>query len=192
MRGTISTTTRLSIAPAAKANEIGSSPPISSTARKAITAPTGCGRLVATAAQNWAARLKPASAIGIATLVPSGMFWMPIASDDEEAEAGGLGGVGGADREALGQAVDEEHGEDEDRGAQRLAPQPADVEIVVAERAARDDEEGDACGEPDRDVARRALVERRDQQAEDGGHRHHPAGKSPESGCKPACPARRA
>jgi hypothetical protein len=42
--------------------------------RNAITAPTGCGMLVATAAQNWRMGENPAAAIGIATLVPSGMF----------------------------------------------------------------------------------------------------------------------
>ena len=35
--------------------------------------------VVSTAAQNWRDRLKPAACIGIATLVPSGMFCRPIA-----------------------------------------------------------------------------------------------------------------
>ena len=39
--GSISTTTRASMAPAAKVNDSGSSPVICSTARKAATAPTG-------------------------------------------------------------------------------------------------------------------------------------------------------
>jgi len=43
--------TRASIAPAAKANEIGKRAEICSTSRKATAAPMGCGRL-ATAAQN--------------------------------------------------------------------------------------------------------------------------------------------
>ena len=47
---------------------------------KAIPAPTGCGALVSTAAQNCCVRLKPASAIGMATLVPSGMFCRAIAT----------------------------------------------------------------------------------------------------------------
>ena len=44
-----------------------------------MPAPTGCGTLVSTPAQNCRPRLNPASAIGIATLVPSGTFWSPIA-----------------------------------------------------------------------------------------------------------------
>ena len=62
------------MAPAANPNENGSSGSISSTRRNAIAAPTGCGTLVPTAAQNWRQRENPAAAIGIATLVPSGMF----------------------------------------------------------------------------------------------------------------------
>ena len=55
--GNTSTATRASIAPAANANETGSSDSTCSTSRKAIGAATGCGRLVATAAQNcWPAR----------------------------------------------------------------------------------------------------------------------------------------
>ena len=78
-RGNRSTTTRANIAPAAKANEIGRRDLTVSTNTNAIPAPSGCGALVSTAAQNCCALLKPASAIGIATLVPSGMFWRAIA-----------------------------------------------------------------------------------------------------------------
>ena len=66
--------------PAANPNENGSRGSISSTRRKATAAPTGCGALVATAAQNCRERENPAAAIGIATLVPSGMFWTAIAA----------------------------------------------------------------------------------------------------------------
>ncbi len=77
--GTISTATRDSIAPAANANETGNKPSIFSTSRYAAIAPTGCGALVSTAAQNCCARLKPASCIGIAEVVPSGTFCRAIA-----------------------------------------------------------------------------------------------------------------
>lgn len=62
------------MAPAANPNENGNSGSILSTRRNAIAAPRGCGALVATAPQNWRERESPAAAIGIATLVPSGMF----------------------------------------------------------------------------------------------------------------------
>lgn len=78
--GTSSTATRESIAPAAKASDSASSAEICSTRRKAITAPTGWGRLVATAVQNWRARVSPASSMGIAIVVPSGTFWTAIAT----------------------------------------------------------------------------------------------------------------
>ena len=67
------------MAPPAKAKEAGSSPSMSSTSAKAMTAPTGWGALVTTAAQNCWAAVKPASRIGIATLVPSGTFWSAMA-----------------------------------------------------------------------------------------------------------------
>ena len=49
----------------AKANEIGSSPEIVSTRRNATRAPTGCGALVRTAAQNMRGRLSPADERGL-------------------------------------------------------------------------------------------------------------------------------
>jgi hypothetical protein len=50
-----------------------------STAKNAIAAPRGWGALVPTAAQNCCVRLNPDASIGIATLVPSGTFWIAIA-----------------------------------------------------------------------------------------------------------------
>src|SRR5687768_10615531 len=71
--------TSASIAPAANANENGSRPSISSTARYAMIAPAGCGALVSTAAQNCWPCPNPALSIGMATLVPSGTFWSAMA-----------------------------------------------------------------------------------------------------------------
>src|SRR5688572_26333108 len=71
--------TSASIAPAANANENGSRPSISSTARYAMIAPAGCGALVSTAAQNCWPCPNPALSIGMATLVPSGTFCSAIA-----------------------------------------------------------------------------------------------------------------
>ena len=68
------------MAPAANANESGSSPVTCSTRRNAITAPTGCGRLVAIAARNCRMGPAPAAASGIAVTVPSGTFWTAIAT----------------------------------------------------------------------------------------------------------------
>jgi hypothetical protein len=59
---------------------MGSRGSISSTRRKATTAPSGCGALLATAAQNCRDREKPEAAIGIAMAVSSGMFCTAIAT----------------------------------------------------------------------------------------------------------------
>jgi hypothetical protein len=77
--GTISTATSASIAPAANAKENGRSRLTRSTSRNAPTAPTGCGALVNTAAQNCSPGVNPALSMGIATLVPSGMFCRAMA-----------------------------------------------------------------------------------------------------------------
>src|SRR5918995_279530 len=78
--GAISRATSASIAPAANANETGRRPLTSSTARNATTAPRGRGKPVATPAQNCCHAVKPDASIGIATLVPSGMFWIAMAT----------------------------------------------------------------------------------------------------------------
>src|SRR5262245_49672952 len=77
--GTSSLATSQIIAPAANANETASSAETSSTRKYAMSAPTGWGRLVVTAVQNWRARLAPAASIGIAFVVPSGTFWSAMA-----------------------------------------------------------------------------------------------------------------
>ena len=174
--------TSASIAPAANPNENGSSGSISSTRRKATAAPTGCGALVATAAQNWREREKPAAAIGIATLVPSGMFWTAIAAITNRLKPRRVRGVGGADREPLGKAVDEEDDEDEDRGLDPGAHRPLDVALARLERAANRDQEQHAGPDPRRDGARRTLVQARQDQADDGGDRHGPGRDAEEQG----------
>ena len=64
--------------------------------------------------------------------------------DDEEAEPRGVRGVGGADREPLRQAVDEEHEEDERRQPHPGPAHLADVDIATAERELGDRQEGNA------------------------------------------------
>ena len=180
--GSSSTRTSASIAPAANPNENGSRGSISSTRRKATAAPTGCGALVATAAQNCRERENPAAAIGIATLVPSGMFWTAIAAITNRLKARRVRRVGRADCEPLGEAVDEEDDEDQDRGLDPGAHRPLDVALARLERAAHRDQKQHAGPDPGRDRARRTLVEPRQDQADDGGDPHGPSRDAEEQG----------
>jgi hypothetical protein len=57
--------------------------------------------------------------------------------DHEEAEAGAFGGKGGSDREALWEAVDEEHQKDEPRGAGALAAAAHEAALGSKRRPAK-------------------------------------------------------
>ena len=84
-----------------------------------MSAPTGCGALVATAAQNWRRRPNPASCMGTATLVPLGDVLKRDRDDHEQPETLAGRRQRGPDRKALRKAVHEEH-------ERRRAPTSAD------------------------------------------------------------------
>ena len=64
--------------------------------------------------------------------------------DHEQAEPLLIRREGGADREALRQAVEQQDGEDEHRAPDAGAAQPPDMDVARLEEAARDEQEGDA------------------------------------------------
>src|SRR5262245_582490 len=126
--GTRSKATSISMAPAATANETGSRPRTWSTSRNASGAPTGCRALVRTAAQNGSDRLKPASPAG-GDARPQRDVLEPDREDREEAQSSELRRAGGPDREALGEAVHEEHYRRRERRVGCLLPAGARLDV---------------------------------------------------------------
>ena len=150
-RGNRSAITRANIAPAANAKETGRRDLTDSTSTNAIPAPTGCGALVSTAAQNICDLLKPASAIGIATLVPSGTFCRAIARMTKR--------LSPAVSEAYAVPIAKPSGRlwtksTKNTSADNRTPRTAhlaNVDIATTERELGDRQEGNAHGKADRD-----------------------------------------
>ena len=124
--------TSASMAPAAKAKETGSRPWIVSTIRNAASAPTGCSALVSTAAQNCCRRLEPRLRHRDRDACALGNVLQSDREDDEQAQAGDIGRVRRPDRESLGEAVNEEDREHQNRGPDAGAPQMSDVDVGSA------------------------------------------------------------
>ena len=125
------------------------SPPRAGTPARA---PTGCGALVSTAAQNcWRGREsgrlhrdRDAGALGDVL--------QRDREDHEQAEALRLRRVCRADREPLRQAVHQQHGEDEHRAPHARAPAAAPRGRRAPPGRARDEQERDPDREPGRDA----------------------------------------
>ena len=74
------------------------------------------------------------------------------------------------DREPLGDAVDEQHGDHEHRRADAAAAEGTDVDVAAGQHHAGRRQEGDAREQPSENGAHAALLQRGPQQADDGRH----------------------
>ena len=108
------------------------------------------------------------------------MFCKRDREQDEQAEALSLRRERRADREALGQAVDEQHAEDEHGAAHAVAAQRADVDVAAGQQSPPAEQEQHAGEQAGGDGRCRAFVERGRQQADDGRHGHDAGGEAPQ------------
>ncbi len=124
----------------------------------------------------------PRASMGSAMPVPSGMFWSAIATTTNKPRPASFRRIGGTDREALGQAVDEQ-----DREDQRGRPAAGAHAHPGADYRAGREQEHDSCEHASDHFGRRAAVEGGQKEADDGSDRHRPGGKAGQ----PRAPAHR-
>ena len=144
------------------------------------------------AARSWPRRPRTAGrarsrrrCIGIADAVPSGTFCSAIASRTNRPSPSART-QGGADREPLGQAVDEST---PNTSSERRTPAPRSAPTCTSRRASArraTSRKSTPASRPPHDRSAGPLVERRREQADDRRNRHHARRDAPQNGRSPS------